>query len=795
MLLAGETQTPMGRERALTLEPLTDMPAIGTTLAETGQGRLAVGAAGGPPWEVIPEVRATLERARTPGAICEAGELAALVPLLQASPRLRAYGRNIESVAPDLAGSLARLPPVRSLHDLLTRSLDEDGAVKDEASPALARLRRRLRDLRRAIVRTLEGYLQAAGSESTYQDRYVTTRHGRYVVPVRAEARARVRGIVHDRSQSGATLFVEPEKVVEANNELVQAAREEESEVLRVLEALTAALLEALPDVERLVEEIGRLDLIFARAALADRMEASEPVVEEERTVAVSGARHPLLLAQSWREPGRPVVPVDLHLDSERPLLVVTGPNAGGKTVALKTLGLLALMAQAGCHVPAKQGARLPAFSGIFAIIGDDQSVAENLSTFSAFVKQLREVLEHVDDRSLVLLDELGAGTDPDDGAALAQAVLEELAGRGVLCMASTHLEPLKGFAATHPRARNASVEFDAERLEPAFRLVYDRPGASYALAIGARLGLPSALIERARAHRSTQTRQLQELLARLDARDRQEAERAALIERREAETAGLLARARAELESARDTARETVARARAESQRLLSEIRRTVSEEWERLKRDERTRESLERSRRRLIEASRAVAGAEADRPPEAGGPARPGDRVEVAHLGLHGEVVAVDGQTATVRGGTVTVKLPLQGLRVVQRRGGTAPSPRPSPLKGEGGPRVSSPLRGEGQGEGGRGISTPEKSSVADELHLVGRTTKDARDLLEKYLDDAFLAGLPSVRIIHGKGTGALRRTVAELLESHPLVAEHRLGAPHEGGDGATVARLGTV
>jgi DNA mismatch repair protein MutS2 len=349
--------------------------------------------------------------------------------------------------------------------------------------------------------------------------------------------------------------------------------------------------------------------------------------------------------------------------------------------------------------------------------------------------------------------------------------------------MASTHLEPLKGFAATHPQARNASVEFDAERLEPTFRLVYDRPGASYALAIGARLGLPSALIERAQAHRSMQTRQLQELLSRLDARDRQEAERAALIERREAETAGLLARARAELESARDTARETVARARTESQRLLSEIRRTVSEEWERLKRDERTRESLERSRRRLIEASRAVAGSEVEAPPEAGGPARPGDRVEVAHLGLHGEVVAVDGQTATVRAGSVTVKLPLQGLRVVQH------GAVPSPLREEG--------RVRGRAEEGRvhGIRTPEKSSVAGELHLVGRTTEDARDLLEKYLDDAFLAGLPSVRIIHGKGTGALRRTVAELLESHPLVAEHRLGAPHEGGDGATVARLGTV
>src|SRR6185503_5653179 len=263
--------------------------------------------------------------------------------------------------------------------------------------------------------------------------------------------------------------------------------------------------------------------------------------------------------------------PMDIEIPAERPLLVITGPNAGGKTVALKTLGLLVLMAQSGCHVPAREGARLPVFSQCFAIVGDEQSVAENLSTFSAFVKQLREVLERVDARSLVLLDELGAGTDPDDGAALAQAVLEDLAARGAVVVASTHLEPLKGFASTHPRARNASVEFDPERLAPTFRLIYDRPGQSYALSIGARLGLPAALIERAHAHRSTQQRQLQELLARLDDRDRREAERAAL-----------LARAQAELEAARTSASETIARAKAEAQRLVTEVRRHVNEEWD---------------------------------------------------------------------------------------------------------------------------------------------------------------------------------------------------------------------
>jgi len=792
-LLAREAETPMGRELAAATLPSTDLPAIRRALDETRQARAALGQAGGPPWEGIPDVRPTLETARVPGAVAEAADLAALIPLLEAAGRLQAYGRAIQPVASDLARALGDFPRQTELADLLRRSLDADGQVRDEAAPALRRVRQRIRDLRREIVKRLEAYFAGPNADTTFQDRYVTVRHGRYVLPIRAEAKGRLRGIVHDRSQSGATLFVEPEAAVEANNDLVQAAREEESEVLRILAALTDAVRAALPELDALVAAIGGLDLVFARGALAERMEAVEPAIGEERDVLLPGALNPLLLAQSWnRESGRPVVPMDIEITAERPLLVITGPNAGGKTVALKTLGLLALMAQSGCHVPAREGARLPVFSQCFAIVGDEQSVAENLSTFSAFVKHLREVLERVDARSLVLLDELGAGTDPDDGAALAQAVLEALAERGAVVAASTHLEPLKGFASTHPRARNASVEFDPERLAPTFHLVYDRPGQSYALSIGARLGLPAALIERAHAHRSIQQRQLQELLARLDDRDRKDAERTAQLERREAESAGLLARAQAELEAARATARETVARAKAEAQRLVTEVRRHVNEEWDRLKRADRSRPELEAARKRLLETARKVAqtaGAAAPGP-EPTGPVAVGDRVEITHLGLKGDVLQVDDVTAAVQAGAVTVKVPLQALRVIERSEGKPPHPALSP-KGE--RDAGHPLpRGQRAGVRGGGISTPGKSAVAVEMNIIGRTTDEARDLLEKYLDDAFLAGLTSVRIIHGKGTGALRRAVEEVLSAHPLVAEHRPGAPSEGGGGATVATL---
>jgi len=771
----------MGRERALALEPHADLDDVRSALKETREGRQALAAAGPPPWEFIPDVRDLLERARVPGSVAEGVELVALIPLLDAAGRLGGYGRGIATEAPDLSKALAGLPRVTPLADLLRRSLDPEGAVRDEASPALRKLRHKGRDLRRDLVKRLEQYFQTPSAELIFQERYVTVRHGRYVLPIRAEAKSRFKGIVHDRSQSGATLFVEPEGVVEDNNDLVQAAREEEAEVLRVLAMLTSAVGEALPDLEALVDDVGRLDLAFARAELGEAMEATEPVVGEElrgqeRLAEVMGARNPLLLEQGWQAPERPVVPMDLIVGGERPLLVITGPNAGGKTVALKTLGLFCLMAQSGLHLPAREGARLPLLSTVFAIIGDDQSVAENLSTFSAFVKQLREVLEQVDNRSLVLLDELGAGTDPDDGAALAQAVLEELAARGALCVASTHLDPLKGFASSFPQARNASVEFDGERLQPTFRLVYDRPGQSYALAIGARLGLPAALIERAEGHRSVQRRQLEALLQRLEERDRIQAEHTEQIERRELESASLLSRAEARLEAARKDATELVARAKAESQRMLVEIRRAINAEWDRLKASDKTRDALAEGRKRLSAAARGVEGA--SEPVDFGQrPAAAGDRVEVPHLGLKGDVLAVESGTATVQAGAVTVKVPAQALRVVGRAD-AGPSPRPSPWEGEG--ARSERARSEG-------------ASVANELHLIGRTTDEARDILEKHLDDAFVAGLASLRIIHGKGTGALRRAVEELLATHPLVTSHRPGEPHEGGAGATVAVLG--
>ncbi len=762
-LLAKEARTAMGREAALTAAPHTDLAAVQSAIALTGEARLALGAEGAPPLDGIPDIRPVLARCSAEGSVLEGAELARLIPALEAGPRVHAWARAIQPVAPGVAATSERLPRLTELHDRLRRALEDDGSLSDAASPRLRALRQQVRDRRRRIVADLERLL---ADDRLFADRFVTIRHGRYVLPVKAEARARVRGIVHDRSQSGQTIFVEPEAMVEANNDLVQAIREEEQEAARILAELTAAVHAHGPEIETYIAVVGELDWLFARAQLAERMDASAPVIERVPRVALRAARHPLLLAQTWRDPSRGVVPADIEISPERPLLLITGPNAGGKTIALKTLALCALMAQTGCHVPAAEGSRLPVFEGLYAIIGDEQSVAENLSTFSAFVKQMREVLAEADGRSLVLIDELGAGTDPDEGAALAQAILETLADRGTLVVATTHLEPLRAFASSEPRARNASVEFDTATLAPTFRLRYDVPGQSYALAIAGRLGLSPELIERAQAHRSTDAARASQLIAWLDEASRCEAERTIAIERRESESTARLAAAREAEAGATARAHDIVERAKAQAAALVVEVKRAVAAEWDRLKRSERSRPALNESGRRLRDVSARIAPAPAASLPEDVTLA-PGMTVAAEHLGLRGRLVSITGDSAMVQSGTINVRVPVAALR----------------------PAEAAPVS-----NGSRRVREIEMPlpRVSPELMLIGRTTDEARDLVEKYLDDAFMAGMANVRLVHGKGTGALRKAVRTVLSDHPLVESFRDGEPGEGGAGATVAAL---
>jgi DNA mismatch repair protein MutS2 len=763
-LLARFTATPFGRDRALALLPAQGRLAVEAALTETREARRALTTEGPPPWDGVSDVRATLERAGPEGAALDGPALVALGRTLAAAARVAGYGRQLAGPAPGLAERCRALPTCAELVAAIAHHLDAEGRLLDRASPRLRGLRRQIQTLRGELEARVERLLDHPAIAPALQDRYVTVRNGRYVLPVRGDARRAVRGIVHDRSGSGATLFVEPDEIVDLNNQLTQRTLEERDEELRLLVELTAQVHARLPELDTLVVALATLDLAFGRAALAERLGATEPEVHDGGDLELRAARHPLLIVQGW-ERGTPVVPVDLVVPADRPGLLITGPNAGGKTVALETIGLLVLMAHAGCHLPVEAGGRLPLTDQVLAVIGDEQSLAQNLSTFSSFVRQIREILATASPRSLVLLDELGAGTDPAEGAALGAALIEALLDRGARVVATTHLEPLKVFAEVEPRCRNASVAFDAERLEPTFRLEYGRPGPSYALTIGERLGLPAVVIARARAHLSDASQRLETLIAELGARERATEARLAEAERREVEAATALERARQALARAEAEAGRLRREAHAEAHKTVVDARRRVGQELDRLKAEEGTRREAQQAYHRLRAAEAELAPPPAV-PVEA--EALVAGEVRLRGLGLRGRVVAEDAGMVTVQAGNLTVRVPRSELEAAPGRAGAGTPPRPST------------------------VSVPSRYDVPREIHLLGWTTDEGRVAVEKFLDNALLAGYDTVRIVHGKGTGALRRAVEECLRAHPLVARFRPGAPAEGGTGATVVDL---
>jgi DNA mismatch repair protein MutS2 len=762
-LLARFAATPPGQDRARGLAPHRTLSTVRSALLETTEARLALTAEGPPPWDGTGDARPVLREAAPAAAVLDGPALVRLGRTLATAARLAAYGQRIAAVAPTLAGAWGTLPACPDLARALDDALDPDGRLTDRASPRLRALRRQITTLRADLQARVERLLDHPAVAPALQERYVTLRNGRYVIPVRDDARRAVRGIIHDRSQSGATVFVEPEETIALNNELTRLCLGERDEEQRILADLTEGVRGVLPVLTTLVEGLGGLDLIFARAGLAERLDAAEPEVAPGADLDLRAARHPLLLAQRWGAPpgAGEVVPIDLRVPADRPGLVISGPNAGGKTVALETSGLLVLMAHAGCHIPAALGSRVPLTEQVLAVIGDEQSLAQDLSTFSSFVRQVREILEVAGSGSLVLLDELGAGTDPTEGAALGAALLEALLDRGARVIVTTHLEPLKVFAQVEPRLQNATVAFDAERLEPTFRVEYGHPGPSHALTIGERLGLPAEVIARARRHVDEESRRLETLLATLETQTREAAARSAAAARREAEAADALAGAKVATERAGAEAREVKRAAEQEAQALLADTRRRIGQELDRLKTDEASR------RRAAQEAYRQVRAAEAalQAVPAASDPPPPAGEVQLRGLGLRGRVVAEADGLVTIQTGHLTVKVARSEIE---------------------------PATGDTARRAGPSVSLPVREDVPRELHLLGLTSDEARVAVEKFLDDAALAGHREIRLIHGKGTGALRRAVEGCLRGHPLVGSFRLAEPAAGGAGATVVAL---
>ncbi len=688
---------------------------------------------------------------------------------------------------PHLADIATQFPPPLGLIDAITRAISDRGEVLDTASEKLVSIRHDLRITHDRLLDKMQRIVSDPKNASLLQETLVTQRDGRYVLPLRAEFKGRMKSIVHDQSASGATLFVEPLSVVEMNNEYRELQLAERDEERRILACLSDQVGSHAGEIELAVEVLAELDVVFARAKYSWDLLATEPRLRSFRArkgkhpgciIRLYEARHPLLNRET-------VVPIDVELDPETFTLVITGPNTGGKTVTLKTVGLLALMAQAGLHIPAQSGSEISVFSDVLADIGDEQSIEQSLSTFSSHITNIIRILELADRHSLVILDELGAGTDPQEGAALAQALLNHLLDRGITTFVATHYPELKTFAHARSGVANASVEFDLETLQPTYHLTIGLPGRSNAMAIAHRLGLPEDIVTSARAGINPEDLQAEDLLDEIH-RQRElahEARQAAEKARREAE--GVQAELSERLESIEDERQEVLAQARAEAheeiEKLHSEIREArraltrarqpldalqqVEEQVEVLA--EAVEEPVERRRSELVEVTLDQ-------------PVRLGDKVRLRNLNTQGVVTSLSEDEAEVQVGQMRVRTRLIELVPVR----------------------DSTYKEEEKGRKRRKVETRpiERQKIQEfmpelpgmELDLRGQRADEALASLDRYLDAAFLSGLPFVRIIHGKGTGRLRQVVREALPQHPHVKSFEPGGEQEGGEGVTVAKL---
>ena len=781
--VAGLASTTAGRELVRGLAPSADEDAVRTRLAAVGQTARFRATRRDWAFPHVPETRASLRRLEKEGSVLTATGLARLGDLLAAARTLdRALAEGAEGLTA-LQELRTRLFAHRRLEAEIARSVDPDGSVLDGASRELGRIRARLRGAHGRVVKHLEGLLAGVDERHRVPEASVSIRDGRYVIPVRREGRRAVGGYVHDESSSGATLFVEPPSAIEEMNRVRELERAEAREVQRILRELTER---CRPLTGRLGDSraaLARMDAWVALARAADRWDGAVPEIGEGG-LRIRRGRHPLLVAG-----GGDPVPFDVELSPEERVVVVTGPNTGGKTVFLKSVGLVAALAQAGVVPPAGSGTRIPVFGSIHADIGDEQSIADSLSTFSAHLRNLQEVLHNAGPRSLVLIDEPGAGTDPKEGEALARAMVETLAARGCLAVVTSHMGGLRRLAAPGNGIVNASLDFDGARLAPTFRFAKGRPGRSYGLAIARGLGFPAEVLDLAERYRDGAESRLDDLLETLQRKERDVSRLRADLE---AERQGART-LRAELEERetelRRAEREAAAQARREARRMLLEARREVEVAIGRLQERERdgasAREAARRARRTVEDAARALeeparggggAGWEAD--PAEGAELEAGVAVRMSDTGALGTVSEVEGDRVVVLVG---------GVRMRVARGRLVRAP-------DGGP----PAAGEGAGRRDRAASRASRWSgdvpdAATEVDLRGQRADEAEMALHRALDEAAVADLRDLRVIHGLGTGALRRRVAEVLDRDSRVAVHRPGGPGEGGHGVTVARLG--
>lgn len=781
-LLAACAPTDAARERALALEPETEPSAVKRALDLTTDAKNMQAVKGMPSFSGVHDISAALERADK-GAALSAHELLDISGLLRTVRGLIEYADPAKVKPGSLAPLFSGLIPEKGLEERINSSILSEDEIADTASAELSDIRRKIRAANNRVRDSLRDFI--TGSRSKYlQENIITTRNGRFVIPVKVEYRNEIKGLVHDTSSSGATLFIEPVSVVEANNDIRVLETREQKEIERILAALSAAA-SAISDILLLnYDKVNLLAFIFSKSELSFRMSAREPIVDYGRCIDLINARHPLLNPET-------IVPVSVSLGKplgadKRPIdtLVITGPNTGGKTVTLKTLGLFALMAQSGLHLPCSEGSRICVFDSVFADIGDEQSIEQSLSTFSAHMVNIVDITKEVGAHSLVLFDELGAGTDPVEGAALAVSILEFIRSRGALCAATTHYAELKMFALETEGVCNASCEFDVATLRPTYKLIIGSPGKSNAFAISSRLGISDAIISRASELLSSENKRFEDVIGkleesrvaydkRLEELERERAEFEKTRAERETLITSRLAESEKQLAKAQTQAAGIVRSARASSEYIMNQL-----EEVKRHRESEKLAEKLDAARadirRKLRETGervdpvieRKLEGYVLPRP------LKVGDKVLLVDINKHGTVTDIsrDGKL-TVKSGILSVKTKVSNVMLEDEE-----NVKPQDKKASAYAKYRTAVR----------------SDFKDELDIRGELGDDGCFRLDKYLDEAKIAGIETVRIIHGKGTGALRSAVWTFLKKDSRVKEFRLGRYGEGDMGVTIVTL---
>ncbi|MDD2282836.1 MAG: endonuclease MutS2 [Eubacteriales bacterium] len=754
--------TSMGEDLAAAIKPLTDYTEVLSLQQQTCEA-VDILSKDEPPLSGLTDIGAEIGRAGK-GGILDPASLFRVAAFLAASAALRRFMKKHAVADSWLSLAAQGLVDLPQLAEDLRRAVDWEGNVLDSASNELRSLRRKIETAESRLRSRLDSMIKSPTMQKYLQEPLVTQREGRFCLPVKSECRGQVPGVVHDQSASGATLFIEPLSSVESSNEITSLKRQEEDEIKRILRELSGRVGKYSQDLNMALEAAREIDFALAKAKLALAMDGTPPEIRRDDRFVLNNARHPLL-------PAKEVVPTTIALGGEYSVLVITGPNTGGKTVTLKTVGLFCLMAQCGLWLPASGGSCLPVYTNIFADIGDEQSIEQSLSTFSSHMTNIVKILDQADSRSLVLLDELGAGTDPAEGAALATALLGRLKSAGISVVATTHYSELKAYAATEPGVQNASVEFDVETLRPTYRLIIGTPGKSNAFEIALRLGLDSRVVDSARKLLNTDTRRTEDLLASLEAK-RIESERAlqqAREEREQAEKSRLVSEQRLQrieeqqgklLEQARQKSNELLRSARFEAEALLTELRQAQSQAVNVDQLARRAREQL-----KPLPGQKSCVPAAGTPPKSSQLPA--GQPVRVLSLNKTGSIVSLLSEDeAIVQVGIMKVNVKLADLRLAERE---------TSVEGK-----------------GRSITSTAAASISPEIDLRGQMVEEASLSLEKYLDSAMLAGLGQVSVIHGKGTGALGRGLQEYLKTHPAVSGFRYGGAGEGGSGVTVVTI---